>query len=257
MAVVLGTNAGFVTVAPIADPNGNNQNCDTWALASKDTSPAVLTKISEVGWYCNAATEESNFEIGLYAHDVGNDKPAARLYVTATNAKGTSAGWKTAAVDWTIVPETIYWIAVQLDDTATTTSTDASASTGGYRFSYKTAQTTLTDPWGASNEQANYALATYALVEEGDAPSELLGTIVAESTTSGGLSGTFNLAGTIANSTSVSGIFRNTTVGIVGIITDTTTVSGVLRYTAVNVKEQKVYRRLVAVGNDILYYEAI
>lgn len=65
---------------------------------------------------------------------------------------------------------------------------------------------------------------------------ELLGIITADSTISGGLSGTFNLAGTIANST---------------------TVSGVMRYVAVNVREQHVYRRLVAVGNDILYYEDI
>ena len=169
MAVVKGTNAGFVTEAPIADPSGSNTTIDRWSYAVKDTSPAVLTKITEVGWYCNEATEEANFEIALYAHDAGDDKPAAQLYVSSTNAKGTDSGWKSVVVDWTIVPETTYWIAVQLDNTATATATNNSASTPGYRYSYKIAgDASLTNPWPADSvEQDNYIQSIYALVESG------------------------------------------------------------------------------------------
>jgi hypothetical protein len=165
MALVLGTNCGFVTVAPIVDPGGGgNKIIDATSWALKHTTPTVLTKITQVGWWCASVSEESNFEVGLYSHNAGTNKPDTRLYVVNTNAKGTATGWKTVTVDWTIVPETIYWIAVQLDNTTTTTYTNYTSGSGAR--SLGTSTTTLTDPW-AGGAAAAEILAFYAKCSAG------------------------------------------------------------------------------------------
>jgi hypothetical protein len=151
MALALGTNSGFVTVAPTADPaGGGTTTIDAIARVLRHTSPSTAAKITEIGWWCNEATEEANFEVGLYAADGGvvPGEAGTLLFVSATNAKGTTGGvWKTVTVDWTISPSTVYWIGVQLDNTATSTTMDV-ASVGGDGYDSKTSQTTLTDPFG-------------------------------------------------------------------------------------------------------------
>ena len=120
MALTIGTNAGFVTSTPTGNPDGTSSTADTRSNATKDTSPSTAVKIIEIGWYAEDATEEANFEVGLYS-DAGNDEPETRLFIAATNAKGTGAGWKSATVDWEINENTVYWMSVQCDDTATRT----------------------------------------------------------------------------------------------------------------------------------------
>lgn len=165
MAVTLGINAGFVTEAPVADPGGSNQTVDGYRFATKDTSPAELTKITEIGWWCDNATQETNFEVGLYVHDAENDEPSTRLFVDNTNAKGTDAGWKTVAVDWTITPETIYWIAVQVDNVATATKIDYNPTASSGRYAVQSG-INLPDPF-TSGSEVSWAMAIYALVEAG------------------------------------------------------------------------------------------
>ena len=64
MALVKGTNCGFVTVAPTTDPTGGGATTiDQTSQALKDTSPVGATVITEIGWWCNNATEESNDNI--------------------------------------------------------------------------------------------------------------------------------------------------------------------------------------------------
>lgn len=151
MAIVLGTNAGFVTVAPTTDPSGDTTfTIDSRSSVVKDTSPAGATKIVEVGWWCNEATEEANFEVGLYAADgaVVPGEAGTRLFRDATNAKGTTGGvWKSVVVDWDISESTDYWIGVQCDDTATTTTLDSQFA-GGVGWDNRSVQTQLTDPFG-------------------------------------------------------------------------------------------------------------
>ena len=160
--LVLGTNCGFVTTAPTDDPAASTTTQDNWAWATKDTAPAGAVKITEIGWWCDTATEAANFEVGIYSHDSGNDKPDAVVgSLSQTNAKGTTAGWKTVTVDIAITENTIYWISVQLDDTATQTSLNYGS---GGKWSRKRA-TTLTDPWGESH-QGTDALGYYAVWEE-------------------------------------------------------------------------------------------
>jgi hypothetical protein len=238
MAVVIGTNAGFVSSAPVADPTGTATLMDTHATGLKDTSPAGTNKITEIGWWCDNATEEANFEVGLYSHHAGNDKPDARLFVDNTNAKGTGSGWKTVAVDWVISASTIYWIAAQLDNTATQTNIDRNADAGDRR-SIITAGDTLNNPWDVGSNETSWAEAIYAKWEATTTYSELKGTIAAESTVSGNLDTTAinQLAGTIAAASTVSGNLGSTTVGI-------------------DVQTSFV-KRLIVAGNNQIQYEDI
>ena len=169
MALVLGTNAGFVTVAPVNDPAGANFGISGRYLAIKDTSNVAAAKIVEIGWWCDNSTEESNYEVAIYTHNVGNDEPLDFVQVARTNAKGTGSGWiKVTGLNIAINPSTIYWIAVQLDATATATSTNYAIS-GGTRTSLSNppAKTTLPDPWGTSSlEDEGWMYAIYAVWEE-------------------------------------------------------------------------------------------
>ncbi|KKK95682.1 hypothetical protein LCGC14_2670340, partial [marine sediment metagenome] len=133
MALVVGTNCGFCATAPSADPTVSGASTNDFKNALKGTSPGTAVKITEIGWYCSNATQETNFEVGIYTHNVGLDRPDAVVgSLSQTNAKGTTAGWKSVAVDITISSSTIYWIAVQVDATATTTNIDFEAVAGRY-----------------------------------------------------------------------------------------------------------------------------
>lgn len=164
MAVVLGTNSGFVITAPTVDPAGTVTTVDTLAVVTKDTSPATAGKISEIGWWCNEATEASNFEVGLYAADgvVVPGEAGTLLYSSIINAKGTTSGWKTVSVDWGINANTVYWISLQLDDTATATNTYRSNS-GGSGFDQVTASS-LPNPFnGGTPISTTQNLSIYAV----------------------------------------------------------------------------------------------
>lgn len=163
MAVAKGTNAGFITVSPTADPVAVDTTFDTVERAVKDTAPAGATKIIEIGWWSGVATEEANFEVGLYSHNAVSDKPTTRLFVAATNAKGTTAGWKKVIVDWTITAGIIYWIAVQLDNTSTASKINHTVA-AGLRNSLKSGVSTLSSPWSAtSTESETEIYAIYAV----------------------------------------------------------------------------------------------
>jgi hypothetical protein len=164
MAVVKGTNCGFVTSAPSAAPGGATAALDNTSRAQIDVAPAGATKITEIGWWASTATEESNFEVGLYSHDAVNDCAKDRLYVNNTNAKGTTGGWKTVAVDWAITAGTTYWIAVQVDDTATATGYDYSTGTGTQSGVCTGGSASLIDPW-VNAGTGNRLTAFYAVWE--------------------------------------------------------------------------------------------
>jgi hypothetical protein len=193
MALVKGTNCGFVLTAPTADPGGTSVSCDYTSQAFKDVVPAGYTKITEIGWWCASATEESNFEVGLYSHDAVNDKPQTRLAVSATNAKGTGSGWKKVTVNWSVSPGQTYWMAFQLDDTATATYFTRTA-VGGERRSVKTPSDTLTDPWETSTEYAHLC-SIYCKVEVGGITHHAATIISATSTV---IQARYRLTGTLS-----------------------------------------------------------
>lgn len=164
MVLIKGFDAGFIRDSPSADPLGNAALfIDTRALYTQDTSSATATKITEMGWWCDNATEESNFEVGLYTEN-GN-APDTRLNVETTNAKGTTAGWKSVVgLNWNISASTTYWLAVQLDNTAT--QTDANFTTlasSGARYDI---QSSLPSSAGSVSLLTNALWGIYAVTED-------------------------------------------------------------------------------------------
>ena len=150
MALVLGTNCGFVTTAPTSDPAGNNRTLDTYSTAFKVTSPATAIIITELGFYCGNATGEANFDIGIYTHNSETDEPKDILYVSRNNAKGTTEGWKVITnLNISITENTIYWLAVQVDNTATSTTLDYTYSAGKKMVQCNNS-TSLLNPWGTT-----------------------------------------------------------------------------------------------------------
>lgn len=150
MALIYGTNCGFVASTPAADdPADSALEFDDRAIVTKDTSDATATLVTEIGVWIGTATEEADITVGIYAHDPGDDEPGT-LVGSATFAKGTTSGWKkVSGLSISISSSTVYWIAAQLDNVNTVTYTDWHIG-GSERSGYKLSQTTLTNPWGDS-----------------------------------------------------------------------------------------------------------
>ena len=168
-AVVVGTSAGFVTVAPKADPAGSTGDISDAVYCTKDTSNSTATKITELGFWVGTISSSANYEIGIYDHDSGNDAPDSIVHVTTGQSTGLAAGWKTVTgLDIAIDSSTIYWVCVQVD-TGGGVYTDYSsgASTRGV---ISASDTSLPDPWdlGFGDIYDNYASAVYALWEAGE-----------------------------------------------------------------------------------------
>jgi len=167
MSIVMGTSAGFVTVAPTGDPTGDTVvTLDDRERGLQVTSPATAAKITEMGWYCANSSEAANFEVGLYDNNAvpTPDLPNNLLEVSRTNAKGTGAGWKTVTgLNWVISPSTTYWLGVQLDDTPTTTQLDRSD--GGELYAYDSPTTALSTTWTGTDTNSGGPLAIYAVWE--------------------------------------------------------------------------------------------
>lgn len=169
MALVLGTNCGFVTVAPTTDPSDGFATVDGRSVVMRDTSPSTAVKIVEVGWFRDPSSdaENPNFEVGLYAADgaVVPGEAGTRLYREATNDSGTTPGWISVSVDWAISPSTDYWIGFQLDATAGTVYTNISGS-GGNGYDSRIGATSLGNPFsGGDIFDTDGMYAFYALWE--------------------------------------------------------------------------------------------
>lgn len=164
MALVLGTNCGFVTVAPTIDPEGASaSDMAGYIRGQGDTMPAGYSHIVEVGWYAQRTGTTENYEVGIYAESSGD--AAVLLEVERTNSASSSLGWKVATVDWTLPDGTDYFIAVQLDS-ETSHKIDVtgfeSPPVGSLRLS---GQTTLIDPGTTIDVLGTSLTAVYAVIE--------------------------------------------------------------------------------------------
>jgi len=163
MALTIGTNCGFVVTAPTADPSApTGVQVDYYSHAGRFTSPADEATITQMGWWCGNATEAANFQVGVYSHDLDNDRPLTLLASSGDTAKGTTAGWKTATVDYKVDPSTVYWLAAQVDNVTSDTYLDA-ADAVGESGHLKTSQGALPSSWGASSASGARLLAIYAV----------------------------------------------------------------------------------------------
>ena len=242
MAVVKGTNAGFVTVAPSADPSGTVTTFKGYMKATKLVAPAGALKITEVGFWSDNCNTTTDWAMGLYSHDAGNDKPDARLYLVDTEqlTDADDGVWKSVAVDWDITAGTTYWLAGEVDSAGGTVNHNYSAA-GGERYSVsgEGGATALPATWDAGSIEAENNIFDLYAVYTTELPINISGTIAATSTVSGALTiyGGVPLTGTIAATSSLSG--------------------------ALTIKSNwqtdsfKSIKRLIVIGNDSLYYEDI
>jgi len=162
MAIVTGTNAGFVLTAPTVDPVGTSESLGDSAIGIKVTAPAGVNEIKELGWYQSLASNTSeDFEIALYDHDSGNDRPGN---IVSAIGRGTTilntVGWYSAVIAaFPLVAGATYWIVVQC---AATNNYDE-ATTGGLRRVTLTGQSSLPDPYGVPTTALDsYNAAFYA-----------------------------------------------------------------------------------------------
>lgn len=165
MALTLGTNCGFVTTAPTSDPEGDAgdlKTIDNYVYAIKHTLSSNSV-ISEIGWWCDDATEAANFEVGIYSDNEGS--PNSLLFSNTTNAKGTDSGWKKATGLSFNLNAGTYWIAVQLDNTSTATHTD-SLGTGGVGYSFDIGATELLSTFAETGQDTNGKVSIYAVFSE-------------------------------------------------------------------------------------------
>jgi hypothetical protein len=151
MAIVLGTNCGFVTAAPTADPAGNNFAADNRCLAVMDVTPPGTNRVTEMGIWIDNATQAANIQFALYS-DAGANEPEVRRQVTGNIAKGTGGGaWvKATGLAWNIPPSTPCWLAIGMTDTATQTNTN-NVTSGGTGYAGLTTATAPPADWGTSS----------------------------------------------------------------------------------------------------------
>jgi len=167
MALVLGTNCGFVTGSPSADPESSTYlNTPDAIFAMKVTSPEGASKITEIGWFIHVAGTNASAEVGLYTHDSDNDKPGSLISSTAFS-KGSFGTWTSQSVNIPISPSTIYWIAGWTNYSSGGYPSLDAENDEGERYSYETfGQTELPDTWNAgSTEVADKILSLYAVYE--------------------------------------------------------------------------------------------
>jgi len=173
MALVSGTNCGFVTEAPTADPDGSGTStADNVIQAFEYISPEGAGKITEIGVYLSPDTEASTIELGVYDKNPAKNLPL-NLLGKNNIAKGTTAGWKSVAVDIDISPETSYWLGVSMENTATATLIDKDS--GTCRRAYGGDGTTLPDPeWtDTSSASIGYIYSIYAVYEAAPAGTNM------------------------------------------------------------------------------------
>ena len=146
MALQVGVNCGFVTVAPTGAPGGVAIAIDGSVGAGRFTAPAGIVAISQMGWYEQGGGLETNFEVGLYANNAANSTAGSAQILGQTNAAGTTAGWKTANASVAVVSGVIYWLACQMDAVTGARYIDTATITAEVRIR-DAGETTLLDPF--------------------------------------------------------------------------------------------------------------
>lgn len=172
MGLHKGINCGFVTEAPTGDPGAADIQVSDIQHALKCTVPATAKRVTQIGFYVANATEQSNFEVAIYDHNVGDNNPENVIGKHTVNLKGTTLGWKRRlGLNIAVTPLDVVWIANQLDVTPTPTQTNY-ADTGGEKYDRVTNRLSLLDPWGVSTHTYETLLAIYAVWDTGPPAEE-------------------------------------------------------------------------------------
>ncbi len=167
MAVTRGTNAGFVTAAPSADPGGSEVEISGFSWATKDASPAGNNKVTALGWHQTRADNEAlAYGCGIYSHDAVNDRPNT-LIDTQTSGQSTTAntpGWYSyTGLNISLTASTTYWVAATCATEASKNNSVDSTVNAAERAARVTA-TPLPSPWSGTSEYGR-VVAIYAVYE--------------------------------------------------------------------------------------------
>lgn len=164
MALVEGTNCGFVSSRPSGDPGGTDMVAETNAWATRSTSPAGSDlAVVEIGFYIDNATAAADMDLGIYTNDGSEPN---ELVGSITISKGTTAGWKYGSCNIAISSETQYHIAAQVDSSSGCNGNYQGS--GGDTVCGKYSQSSLPSTWGSSDQSplSDYLIAAYAIVQE-------------------------------------------------------------------------------------------
>lgn len=159
-AVVLGTNAGFVTEAPTGNLIGGTQ-IDKHTQGHFDTAPSDGT-VSEIGFWVDSLTENAEAQVGLYADNSNN--PGSLIWNSSIEVmtSGTDFWYSFEVPDIEISNGVKYWIMVFVNDTSTTSYTDIDA-LPGHKFGYFTDVDGITDPFEGFGWSGEYVASFYAV----------------------------------------------------------------------------------------------
>jgi len=175
MALVLGTNCGFVETAPTNDPNGtSNYSLYDHLLATKHISPSSAISITQIGFWRGSTYTGSdfNFKVGIYSDD-DTGEPNVLLYESdLIDGSNSENQWFYTDIDFEIDPDTIYWIVIAIDVlTGGQRIQWDEASSGGSGFATKDISgqgATFPSDWGSSSTtDSDGMIAIYAVWEEG------------------------------------------------------------------------------------------
>lgn len=161
MALVNGTNCGFVLVAPTADPEGTNFTATNNLVSGRFQLTTPNQRVTEMGLYVDNATAAETIFIGIYSHDSTNNKPDV-LLVSGSFAKGTTSGWKSGSISYSPSAGVNYWLATAMTDGEATSGNNA-ANAGEFYVGRATFQ--MPDPWGAAEDTGNQLMGIYARYE--------------------------------------------------------------------------------------------
>lgn len=166
-ALTEGTNCGFVTAAPVVDPEAvDSVQLDTYAWANKFTSPADIDEVTEMGVYVNANPGSGpDFEMGIYADDAGDSEPGVLVDKSTAGALSAGVGWKTkAGLSISLTGSTVYWLAVQCDnDVGGAINQDKNSNAAYPSARHYQSLFSLPDPWGDSSGSFDGVIAMYAV----------------------------------------------------------------------------------------------
>jgi len=178
MALVAGTNCGFVAASPEGDPLGSGVPVNSGeAFAARHTSPAGNNIITELGFWQGGSddNEAVHYNMGIYDNDAGEPGSLIVPQETGNLTTALTAEWcRYTGLSIPILPETIYWIAVAIGVQGTganwiDTAWDA---TELYRFE-DIEDYTLSDPFNVDGGPT-MLLGVYAKYEEVPAVELLL-----------------------------------------------------------------------------------
>lgn len=177
MSLVLGTNCGFVTSAPTADPNATQGgDVGNHCLAIRDsTLPSGDWIITEIGWWQSRDdNSDAAYNCAIYT-DTGSPTKPYTLIATQNSGNSTGAsspGWKKyTGLSISITGGVAYWIAAGVQTAANQCRVEYTYQTGrGYRAGDEllVSGPTIVDPWNSSGEWVadDYLFGIYAVYEE-------------------------------------------------------------------------------------------